>query len=97
MVEPKKDVMQMPRVVVNKKKYKLADLQNWITGQIHAQGLKQSQVAYELGISQQALSERLKPPKNKRKDKDSFSYGDLLVLFKLFNTPAEEVVKLMRL
>lgn len=87
----------MPRVAVNKKKYKLEDLQNWITGQIHAQGLKQSQVAHELGISQQALSERLKPPKNKRKGKDSFSYGDLLTLFKLFDTPEEKVAELMQL
>lgn len=87
----------MPRVAVNRKKYKLADLQEWIKGQIRAHGLKQSQVAYELGISQQALSERLKPPKNKRKDKDSFSYGDLLVLFKLFDTPAEKMTELMQL
>lgn len=87
----------MPRVAVNRKKYKLADLQNWITGQIHAQGLKQSQVAYELGISQQALSERLKPPEDKNKDKDPFSYGDMLTLFKVFNTSAEKIAELMQL
>lgn len=35
--------------------------------------------------------------RQKIKDKDIFSYGDLLVLFKLFDTPAEKVVELMQL
>lgn len=87
----------MPRVAVNKKKYKLADLQKWIKGQIRAQGLKQRQVAKELGISQQALSERLKPPEDKNKDKDPFSYGDMLTLFKLFDTSTEKMAELMQL
>lgn len=87
----------MPRVAVNKKKYKLADLQAWIIGQMHAKGLNQNHVAKELGISQQALSIRLQPSKNKKKDKDSFSYGDLLTLFKLFNTPEEDLIRLMRM
>lgn len=87
----------MPRIKAYEKKYKLTDLQTWIKEQICAQGLKQRQVAKELGISQQALSERLKPPEDKNKDKDPFSYGDMLTLFKVFNTSAEKIAELMQL
>lgn len=58
----------MPRVSVNRKKYKLADLQIWIISQMHVKELNQAFVAKELGISQQALSLRLKPIKDKKKE-----------------------------
>lgn len=73
-------------------------LAGWIVGQMHNLGLKQNEVAKELGISQPSLSTRLNPDEYKKSNiKDPFSYGDLLVLFKLFDTPLEEVGRLMRL
>lgn len=89
----------MPRIKAYKKKYKLADLQMWIKMQMCAQGLKQGQVAKELGITQQALSKRLKPPENEReaKKKDPFSFGDLLILFDMFDASEEDRLRLTRM
>lgn len=86
----------MPRVQIKKMDYKKKDLKTWITGQIHTHGLKQEDVARELGITQQALSSRLKPQK-KGKESDPFRYGDLLVLFKLFDTTDEEKLHLLKI
>ncbi|MDE6567941.1 MAG: helix-turn-helix domain-containing protein [Lachnospiraceae bacterium] len=81
----------MPRVTINKKQYKIKDLAGWIEGKMHSRGLKQEDVARELGISQSSLSVRLNPKtyeKNRRAD--PFSYGDLLVLFDILDVTKEE-------
>lgn len=88
----------MPRVSINRKQYKIKDLAGWIEGRMHSKGLKQEDVARELGISQSSLSARLNPKtyeKNKRAD--PFKYGDLLVLFKLLEVTQEEKEQLMTL
>lgn len=91
----------MPKIALSeeqKRANKVKNLTGWIDGQMHMHGLKQNEVAKELGISQSSLSTRLNPKgykKNRRKD--PFSYGDLLILFKLFDTPMEEAGRLMKL
>ena len=88
----------MPRVAINKKQYKVKDLAGWIEGRMHSKGLKQKDVARELGISQGSLSLRLNPKtyeKNKRAD--PFKYGDLLILFKLLEVTQEEKEQLLTL
>lgn len=86
----------MPRVAIKKKDYKIRDLKSWVHGQIHAHGLKQKDVARKLGISQQALSTRLKPG-GRQRESDPFSYGDLLTLFELFGTTDEEKLHLLKM
>ena len=81
-----------------KKKHKIIDLTGWVISQMHIHGLNQNEVAKELGISQPYLSIILNPEEYKKKRiKDPFSYGDLLILFKLFDTPLEEMGRLMKL
>lgn len=82
----------MPRVAINKKKYMIKDLPAWIVGKMHTERKRQSDVAKEIGITQPAMSVRLK-----RDELDSFSYGDLLTLFKVLNATDEEILRLMKL
>ncbi|MCM1326934.1 MAG: hypothetical protein NC094_09055 [Bacteroidales bacterium] len=86
----------MPRVTVNKKEYMVADLISWIIGKMHMQGIRQEDVARELGITQGALCIRFKRGRD-GKFKDVFSYGDLLVLFKLLGATDEEKQRLLTL
>ena len=81
----------MPRVDIKKKDYMVEDLAGWIAGRMHSKGFTQEYVAKELGISQVALSSRLNPKKYKSGIiKDPFSYGNLLILFKLLDVTDEE-------
>ena len=91
----------MPRVAIKKKDYKVLDLKGWIQGQMKIHGINQAQVGDALGISQPQVSYLLKIPQ-KEKDRtlnrmDVFTYGDLLTLFELFDTPDEEIVRLLTL
>lgn len=81
----------MPRVAINKKKYMIADLPGWISGRMHREKKKQSEIARTIGISQPAMSNRL------NSNEDIFTYGDLLTLFKELNATDEEILKLMKL
>lgn len=81
----------MPRVAINKKKYMIADLPGWIAGRMHKKKLKQADVARDINISQPTLSERL------NSSRDTFSYGDLLTLFKELDATDEEILRLMKL
>lgn len=88
----------MPRVAIKKKDYMIKDLAGWVAGKMHSCGLKQEDVARELGISQQAFSSRLNPKKYRSGQiKDPFSYGDLLTLCKLFHVDGEEKERLLTL
>lgn len=91
----------MPRIAAKKKDYKVFDLKGWIEGQMRIHGINQKQVGEALGISQPQVSYLLKVPK-KEKDRtlnrmDVFTYGDLLTLFELFDTPDEEKIRLLTL
>lgn len=87
----------MPRVDLKKKEYKIKDIKGWVVKEMKLNGLRQEDVAAELGIKQSAMSQRIAMPKKGKPPSDSFSYGDMLTLFKLFNTPDEERLFLLRL
>lgn len=88
----------MPRVAIKKKEYKILDLKGWIVHQMKLSGLKQSDVAEALGISQPRVSSMLKIPKSGEKMPiDVFTYGDLLTLCELFEISDEEKRKLLTL
>ncbi len=88
----------MPRVAIKKKDYKIIDLKGWVVHQMKMSGLKQSDVAEALGISQPRMSAMLKIPKRgERIPVDVFTYGDLLTLCELFGISDEEKQKLLTL
>ncbi len=88
----------MPRVAIKKKNYKILDLKGWVVHQMKMSGLKQSDVARALGISQSRVSVMLKIPKRgERIPVDVFTYGDLLTLCELFGVTDEEKQKLLTL
>lgn len=88
----------MPRVAIKEKEYKILDLKGWVVHQMKMSGLKQSDVAKALGISQPRISAMLKiPKKGERIPIDVFTYGDLLTLCKLFDVSGEEKEKLLTL
>lgn len=61
---------------------------DWVKCKIHRiEGLTQITVARELGISQQALSRKIK--------NNSFTYDNLVKLFKIFHSDADEIVNVM--
>jgi len=78
----------VPRVSINKKDYIVKDFRRWLIGEIKVQGYKQSEVAEWLGISQQAVSAKLKS--------GSFSLKELLILFEKLNTEQETIGKLLK-
>lgn len=81
-----------------KKEHRIKELTGWVVSQMHIHGLYQDEVAKKLGIKQSSLSARLNPEEYKKKlKKDPFSYGDMLILFQLFDTPLEEIGRLMKL
>ena len=79
----------MPRVRLNRKKYMVKDLSEFIVGRMRTLGFTQAQMGKEINISQQAFSNRLA--------KGLFSYGELLTLFKKMNATDEEILRLMKL
>lgn len=91
----------MPRILAKKKDYKVLDLKGWVYSQMKMHGMNQSQIGEALGVSQPRMSTMLKVPE-KDKDRvldkiDVFTYGDLLTLFELFDTPDEEKIRLLTL
>lgn len=91
----------MPRIEAKKKQYKILDLKGWVVHQAKMNRISQQRIAEALGVSQARVSQMLsvpKDPKDRTEPKiDVFSYGDLLSLFDLFGTSAEEMVKLLTL
>ncbi len=89
----------MPRILAKKQEYKVLDLKKWIKMQMAANDMNQTTVGKALGISQEMVSKRLSNKKEGGRivNKDPFSYGDLLTLFELFDTPDEEKIRLLTL
>ena len=79
----------MPRVTINKKKYKVKDISTWIAGKMFEKKLRQEDLSKLLGISQPAFSNRMK--------KGLFSYSDLLELLKELDATDEEFFLLIQL
>lgn len=79
----------MPRVSINKKKYKVSDLSKWIIGKMYELNMTQSDLSEMLGITQPAVSNRLK--------KGLFSYADMLILLKELQATDEEILRFMKI
>lgn len=79
----------MPRVSINKKKYKLKDFSEWLVGRMNSMDLRQADVADMLGISQPAFSQRLK--------KSMFDLSEILTLFEKLKATEEEILRLMKM
>ncbi len=89
----------MPRVSilsVNKKQYMIDDLPFWLIKEARKKGLYQKDLAEAIGISPQAFGQRTRRKKNGN-IRDSFSYGELLTLFKFLDASDEDKQKLMTL
>lgn len=89
----------MPRVALSpeqKKEYMVNDLPHWFEKEARKKKIYIRDLAKALGITPQAWNGRKKPMAN-GKPKDSFSYGDMLILFKLLDIPENERLKLMEL
>ncbi len=86
----------MPRVALSpeqKEEYMIADLPFWFEKEAKKRGLHQKDLAKALGITQQSWNGR-KKKKCDGKPRDSFSYGDILKLFRLLDISEEEKLKL---
>lgn len=79
----------MPRVAINRKKYMISDLSQWIAGRMYAMKIRQEEMGELIGINQASFSKRLKAGK--------FSYGDLLSILKHLEATDEEILRLMKL
>lgn len=79
----------MPRVKINAKKYALQDMSSYILGEMKVKKIKQSDMAIELGTTQQNLSKKL--------HNNSLTHGDLLTIFKVLETPDDKIIRLMRI
>lgn len=89
----------MPRVALSpeqKKDYKVSDLPYWFEKEGRKKGLHQADLAKAINITPQAWNGRKKPMLN-GKPKDTFSYGDMLILFNLLDTPEHERLKVVTL
>lgn len=83
-----------------KRAYKLKDFKGWVHMQMKLAGMNQADLGKALGVSQVRMSQMLKIPNSKSKvivEPDPFSYGDLLIMFELFNTPEDERKRLLTL
>ena len=80
----------MPRVVnLNRQQLLKDDLKGYIKNEMHHQKIKQSDMAARLGTTQQNFSYLL--------NKSSFSYEQLIIIFKELGTEEERIVRLMKL
>lgn len=88
----------MPRVTINKKEYKLLDFKGWVRKQMALNHKTQVQVGEVLGISQSTVSQMLKIPDKRKKEKinpDPFTYGQVLTLCEFFEVDEEERMRLL--
>lgn len=89
----------MPRVALSqeqKRDYMVTDLPYWFEKEASKKKMHTKDLAKALGITPQAWNER-KKPKLDGKPKDSFKYGDMLILFNLLDIPKDERLKIMTL
>lgn len=79
-----------------KRYYMVNDLPYWFEKEAKKKGLHTKDLAASLEITPQSWNGRKKKMVN-GKPKDSFSYGDMLILFRLLGTSEEEKLKLLAL
>lgn len=78
----------MPRVRIKKNTYMVSDFGKWLKGEIRSQGLTQENLAYYIGITQAALSVKIKT--------GAFKLSELITIFQKLNVPENKVVELMK-
>ena len=77
----------MPKAYMTRQEKLNRDLSAWLIGTMRVRGLRQTDAAEALGISQQAFSLKLK--------RATFRFDDLVCLFGLLETDAKTVANLM--
>lgn len=86
----------MPRVAIKKKEYMIRDFPFWLIMEARKKGLYQKDLAGVLGITPQAFGKRMDNKKD-GSPRDSFTYGELLTLFKFLDVSDEDKQKLLTL
>lgn len=79
----------MPRVAIKKKDYKMADLSAYIISKMRVKGLLQRDMANELNISQPGFCSKLR--------ECSFTYEQMLIVFKVLGSTDDEILKYMKM
>lgn len=79
----------MPKVIINKLEYITHSIGPWVVMWLRREKKTMSDLACELGISQQGVSYKIKT--------NSFSYGDMLVIFDYLNVPDNEILQVMKI
>lgn len=78
----------MPRVYITKQQKLNNRLVTLIYGTMKVKGFTQTQMADELGISQQAFGKKLK--------NSQFTFADLTTVFRVLDMPDEDILSVMR-
>lgn len=77
----------MPKVSLNKIKYKKSDFVRWLAGEMKIKHIRQKEIASWLGVSQYAVSQKMRDC--------SFSFTDMLMIFQEMETDKETQIKLL--
>ena len=78
----------MPKVIINKLQYKTHNIGPWVVMWLRREHRTMSDLGGELGISQQAVSYKIKT--------NAFSYSDMIVIFDYLNVPDNEILQVMK-
>lgn len=79
---------KMSKVYITENRYLSSKLSAWVIGEMKIQGISQSQMAKQMGISQQALSRKL--------NKYTFSFEDFLDFVKILKPQEIEIIRLVK-
>lgn len=79
----------MPRIREFRDRYMVNDIGAWVAGKLMRLKISQKTAAGELGITQQALSFKI--------HNNSFTYEDMIKLFKVLESDDEEILKVMKI
>ena len=77
----------MPRIKALQHEYKDKDLQSYLRAWMYRANMTQEAVAHELGISRQAYNYKLRH--------STFTYKDLLIIFRALQLTDDEILFLM--
>ena len=80
----------MPRVKIKQKEYNAKDLCVWVYARSKTLGFTLEEVARLLGITRQALYNKMKDGSAK------FEYSEVMELFKVLGASDEEILKFMK-
>lgn len=78
----------MPRVAIKKKDYKIVDFRKWLIAELKIRKIRQDEVGEWLGVSQQAVSAKLRT--------GAFSLKEIIILFEKLDTEPEKIGSLLK-